>query len=73
MSLDLSQQASNASLQDHEDYTRPINGVCLLLLFFSFSGAKPNLLSMFFRLLIIIFETQLLHFETQDIMKERTL
>lgn len=31
MALASSQQASAASLRDYEDYTRPINGVCLLL------------------------------------------
>jgi hypothetical protein len=34
MALGSSQQASAASLRDHEDYTRPINGVCFFLLFF---------------------------------------
>ena len=32
MALGSSQQASVTSLRDHEDYTRPINGVCFFLL-----------------------------------------
>jgi hypothetical protein len=33
MALGTSQQASATSLRDHEDYTRPINGVCFLFSF----------------------------------------
>ena len=31
MALGSSQQASATSLRDHEDYTRPINGVCVFV------------------------------------------
>ena len=34
MALGSSQQASATSLRDHEDYTRPINGVCVCFFFF---------------------------------------
>ena len=55
MALGTSQQASATSLRDHEDYTRPINGVCYLLSFFFL---VDKLILSFYSLLTIILEVR---------------